>query len=187
MAPSTPMRRASIDHMLRAAGEATGQKRFVLVGSAAVVAWFQTVPPSMAMTTEVDLFAPDADDPEEISFELDALLGRLSDFHEAHGYFVDGVSPQTARLPADWQERAIEYENPSTNGVVALVPAPEDIAVAKLVRCDDRDLDFIVAGVRHGLMDINLIETRAAGLQIDDLQQGAMSDKLVILRGRLTA
>jgi hypothetical protein len=37
------------------------------------------------------------------------------------------------------------------------------------------------------LMDINLIETRAAGLQIDDLQQGAMSDKLVILRGRLTA
>ena len=182
-----PMRRLSIDPMLRAAGDATGQKRFVLVGSAAVVAWFETVPAVMAMTVEADLFAPDASDPEEISFELDTLLGRQSDFHDAYGYFIDGVSPETARLPKDWRNRAIEYQNPNTNGVVAIVPAPEDIAVAKLVRCDDRDLDFIVAGVRHGLFDLNLVNARAIDLEIGDLQQGSMADKLAILRRRLAS
>jgi hypothetical protein len=181
------MRRQAIEHMLRAAGEATGQKRFVLVGSAAVTIWFDTVPSGMAMTPEADLFAPDADDPEQISFELDTILGQMSAFHDAHGYFVDGVSPNTARLPADWRDRAIEYANPNTNGVVAIIPAPEDIAVAKLVRCDDRDLDFIVAGVRHGLLDMTLVETRATGLQIDDLEQGSMQEKLAILRGRLAS
>ncbi len=177
------MRRAAIDHMLRAAGDLTGEKRFVLVGSAALVAWFTHVPEGMAMTAEIDIFAVDATDPDEVSFELEGVLGQQTAFHQTHGYFVDGVGPETARLPEDWRDRSITYGGPSTNGVVAIIPAPDDIAVAKLVRCSERDIRFIADGVAAGLIDIDTVVARAETLRIEDLQQGKMSDKIAILLG----
>lgn len=90
--------RPDIDHMLRAAGDLTGQSQFVLVGSAAVIAWAPDVPAVMAMTSEIDIFGTN-DDPEEIAFELDSVLGQGSMFHDTHGYFVDGVAPTPPAFP----------------------------------------------------------------------------------------
>lgn len=177
------IRGPDIDHMLRAAGDLTGQTQFVLVGSAAVIAWAPDLPEVMAMTSEIDIFGTN-DDPEEIAFELDSVLGQGSMFHDTHGYFVDGVSPGTARLPQGWRQRARVLQT-STGDVSALVPEPDDIAVSKLVRCSDKDLLFLVAGIRHGVFNRSIVIERARALDIADLGQGTMDDKIKILLGRL--
>jgi hypothetical protein len=50
---------ARVDHILRAAGAITGKTRFVLVGSAAIVAWRADLPEIMVISRDVDLFAYD--------------------------------------------------------------------------------------------------------------------------------
>lgn len=177
------IRGPDIDHMLRAAGDLTGQTQFVLVGSAAVIAWAPELPEVMAMTSEIDIFGTN-DNPEEIAFEIDSVLGQGSMFHDTHGYFVDGVSPDTARLPLGWRDRARSIQT-TTGNVTALVPEPDDIAVSKLVRCSEKDLIFLVAGLRHGIFNRSIVIERARSLDITDLGQGTMDDKINILLGRL--
>jgi hypothetical protein len=48
------MRKDQLDHVLRAAGDATGQKKFVLVGSTAIVAWQAMAPPEMTISRAPD-------------------------------------------------------------------------------------------------------------------------------------
>lgn len=181
--PPKLMSRAAIDHMLRAAGAVTGSKRFVLVGAAAIIASSATVPDSMATTGEIDIYALDVDDPDEVAFELDGSLGRDSQFHETHGYHVDGVEPGTAWLPPGWRERASEYTSPSTEGVTAIVPAPDDIAVSKLAACRPKDLAFLSAGIEAGLFDIRIIEQRARDLERAGAGQRPMNVQVARLLG----
>jgi cobalamin-dependent methionine synthase I len=72
------MRRKSIDHILRAAAEVTNNKRFVLIGSAALMARIQHVPLNMMYTPEIDIYAPDADDIELASELIDGSIGQGS-------------------------------------------------------------------------------------------------------------
>src|SRR5579859_2103766 len=110
------MERSDLDHLLRAAGAATGQKTFVLVGSAAIFAWQRLVTPQMMMSREADLFAFNVsdEDAERIADELDGDLGQQSQFDETHGYYVDGVEPKTVILPEDWRDRSKTYSSPAT-------------------------------------------------------------------------
>lgn len=155
-----------VDHILRAAGAATGQKRFVLIGSAAIFAWETIVPPDMAMTREVDLFAYDVDPTtaESIAFELDGSLGQASQFDETYGYYCDGVGPDTAILPTDWESRAKDYVSAATEGVTAIVPHPDDIALAKLCAGREKDIAWLRAAVRAGIADLSNIRARIARL-----------------------
>jgi len=149
------MKRDQLDHVLRAAGEATGQKRFVLVGSTAVVAWQALAPPQMTISREADLFAWDVS-PEEavrIADDLDGFLGQQSQFDATYGYYVDGVEPSTATLPDDWRERAMTYSSPAAGDVEAIVPHPEDIALSKLCAGREKDVDWVATGIKARLID----------------------------------
>jgi hypothetical protein len=151
-----------VDHILRAAGAATGRTRFVLVGSAAIFAWETIVPPDMAMTREVDLFAYDVDPAtaESIAFEIDGSLGQASQFDQTYGYYCDGVGPDTAILPTDWEVRAKEYASPTTGGVTAVVPHPDDIALAKLCAGREKDNVWLRAAIQGGIVDPSKIRGR---------------------------
>jgi hypothetical protein len=144
-----------VDRLLRAAGAATGQARFVLVGSATIFAWEDMVPSDMSQTREIDLFAYDVDreTAENISAEIDGALGHSSQFDETYGYYCDGVGPDTAILPIDWEARSMLYSSPATNGVTAIVPHPNDIAVAKLCAGREKDMIWLRAAVRSAIID----------------------------------
>ena len=159
------MTRQELDHVLRAAGDLTGHKRFVLVGSTAIFAWHESVPEIMALSREADLYASDVSDEEadRISDELENI-GQLSTFDETHGYYADGVSPYTAVLPVDWKERSKLYVSPGGNGVVAIVPHPEDIALSKLCAGRDKDLDWVGAAHASGLIELATVAARAEKL-----------------------
>jgi len=159
------VRLKDLDHLLRAAGDVTGHARFVLVGSNAILAWSQAVPEAMAISREADLFASDVsvEEAERLS-DLLENIGQLSEFDETHGYYADGVSPDTAVLPLDWRTRSKVYSSPSTNGVVAVVPHPDDIALSKLCRGEEKDLDWVDAAHAAGLIDLDQMVARAGGL-----------------------
>ena len=58
---------AKVEHILRAAGNATGQKAFVLIGSSAIFVRSAIVPDSLAMSREADLFANTPDSPAPLA------------------------------------------------------------------------------------------------------------------------
>src|SRR5438270_10909849 len=126
------MRRGSIDHILRAPAGVTGQTRFVLVGSAAVIARRKHIPLDMMFTPEIDSYAPGSADIELTSEMIDGSIGQGSQFHNEFGYYGDGVSPSTSKMPTDWLERAVEYRGEECPGVIAVVPEENDVALAKL-------------------------------------------------------
>jgi hypothetical protein len=51
---------------------------------------------------EVTRKALDPDDDPEASEDIAALFGEGSAFHRKHGFYIDGVDENTARLPRDW-------------------------------------------------------------------------------------
>lgn len=171
------MKREKVEHILRAAGNATGRDKFVLIGSAAVVAWRDAVPVELAMSRDIDLFAYDAPDADDISDQLDGALGQASNFDMTFGYYCDGVGPETAKLPSEWRTRAIEFSSSNTNGVTAIVPDPNDIALSKAVAWRDKDVDWLRAAARHLIIDVKVMIAR-----LDEMQEPERES----LRTRLT-
>jgi hypothetical protein len=130
------MQRDKVDHVLRAAASVTGHKVFVLIGSAALIARIKgPTPASMLMTQEVDIYAFDVDDVDKLSDMIDGSLGQNSPFHTLFGFYADGVSSETAKMPFDWMTRANKYSSPACLGVTAIVPEENDLALAKLGNC----------------------------------------------------
>jgi hypothetical protein len=164
MATDHLMRRGKVEHILRAAGRITGQKTFVLIGSAAIVAWREVVPDALIISRDIDLFAYDSTDAERISEELEGSLGHASDFDNTFGFYCDGVGPETAILPTDWEERAKKFSNANTEGVVAIVPEPNDIALAKLCASRPKDIEWLRAAKAHMIIDVPTMRARLSKL-----------------------
>ena len=126
------MQRDKVDHVLRAAASVTGHKTFVLIGSAALIARIKgPTPASMLMTQEVDIYAFDVGNADELSDMIDGSIGQNSPFHTSFGFYADGVSSETAKMPLDWMTRASKYSSPGCPGVTAIVPEENDLALAK--------------------------------------------------------
>jgi hypothetical protein len=151
-----------VDHILRAAGVVTGKTKFVLIGSAAVAAWRSDLPEIMMISRDVDLFAYDAPDAAEVADLLDGALGQASQFDAEFGYYCDGVEPETAVLPGNWRDRAKLYSNPATNGVEALAPEPNDIALSKVVAWRPKDVAWLRAAVSAGIVEVETMIGRLA-------------------------
>jgi hypothetical protein len=158
-----PIDRNAIKHVVRAAHEITGRKAFVLVGSGAVVAYygedFLTEP--LMSTVDIDIYALDAQDPEEFSADLEAI-GIDSPFHQAFAYHADGVSPKTASMPTDWRGRAQQVDVQIQHGVTVLIPDPNDIAVAKLCAWREKDRLWLDEAICLRIIDLNTIRARLA-------------------------
>jgi hypothetical protein len=119
----------------------------------------------MAISREADLYAADVTD-EEAERISDILenIGQLSPFDDAYGYYVDGVGPHTAVLPIDWRGRSKLYVSPAANGVEAIVPHPDDIALSKLCAGRAKDLDWIGAAHASGLIELVAVAARVEKL-----------------------
>jgi hypothetical protein len=144
------LRRPDIDHILRAAASLSGHKRFVMVGTGAIIATAKHIPVVMMMTEEIDIYVEDAEDPDWVSDLIDASIGRDSQFHRAFGYYCDGVSQRTSVMPLDWRVRATEYTTPD-GLVTAVCPGAEDIAIAKLCAWRDKDQTWLREAFRTGV------------------------------------
>ncbi len=155
------MRRQDLEHVLRAAAAITDETEFVVLGSQAVLAQFETVPADMLVSTEADLYPLNR---PELADLIDGCIGRDSPFHETFGYYADGVGPETAKLPDGWRDRAVRFSSPATGGAVALAPEIHDLAASKLIAGREKDLDWVASAVRAGMVDADALALRVAAV-----------------------
>jgi hypothetical protein len=162
------------EHVLRAAAGLTGETIFVVVGSQAVLAQHPHLPAAMSRSVELDIYPKFRPDLADV---IDGAIGADSPFHGTFGYHADGVGPETARLPRSWEERAIEFSEPTTHAT-ALCPEIHDLAVSKLLAGREKDFDWMFAATEAKLVYLE----RVADLLADT---DATAEELALAKERL--
>jgi len=90
------MTRDELEHIIRASGEVTNQYEFVIVGSQSILGQVPHPHAVFTMSAEADIYPLQA---PELADRIEGALGEGSRFHETHGYYAQGVGPETAVLP----------------------------------------------------------------------------------------
>lgn len=142
------MKKQELDHVLRAAGEITGEKQFIIIGSQSLHAKHPDLPDEIFASAEVDLIAKNH--PEKT--ESLNLIGVYSRFHETHGYYADPVDENTAILPKAWKARLASLPPGDTQGVRGLCLDPHDLAIAEYVARREKDFVFTRALAKRGIV-----------------------------------
>lgn len=144
------MKRNDLEHIIRASGAVSGEPEIVVLGSQAILGAHPEAGGNLARSMEADVYPLRAPGKADL---IDGSIGELSPFHEQFGYYAHGVSPETAVLPAGWQQRMIAVNNENTGGITGWCLAPVDLAVSKLVAGRPKDVEFVVALLRRGWID----------------------------------
>ena len=155
------MRRDELEHLIRAAGSLTGADDIVVVGSQSILGTMPSAPAELLRSMEADLFTWRGPEDSDL---IDGSIGEGSPFHETFGYYGQGVGVDTAVLPAGWRDRLVEVRNENTRGIAGWCLELHDLAASKLVAGREKDLEFIEAMVRHGVIDPAAMMERIAGL-----------------------
>jgi len=134
------MKRADLEHILRASKGVTGETEFIVVGSQAILGKFPDAPRVLRESMEADLYPRNR---PQLAEEIEGSLGRYSPFNQTFGYYADGVSPETATLPAGWEERLVKLTNENTDGAIGWCLDPHDLAFSKLAARREKDLIFV--------------------------------------------
>jgi hypothetical protein len=157
------VRRADLEHIIRAAGDLLKEDTVIIIGSQAILASFSEDQLPNAATRSLEADVLPIEDPDGAKADLiDGGLGELSPFDEAFGIHGDGVSADTAILPQGWRDRLIPYKNANTNGVTGLCLERHDLCVSKIAALRDKDRQFIRALVEAGMVDPQLLKARVA-------------------------
>lgn len=105
------MNRKQLSHLLRAAARIAEDPEILVIGSQAILGTFDSehLPREVTMSVEADIAF--LDDPGEMKADdIDGGIGELSKFHEMYGYYAQGVSITTAKLPVGWEARVVSYD-----------------------------------------------------------------------------
>lgn len=152
------MKRSEVEHVLRAAAAITQEQSFVVVGSQAILFQFPHAPPELLVSRELDLYPALSPAKSDL---IDGAIGAMSSFDETFGYHADGVGPETAVMPADWESRAQLFY---VGDVTAICPEVHDLAVSKCVAARPKDADFVKALFRHRMIEQDVLLNRIAQL-----------------------
>lgn len=171
------MNRLEFDHIIRAAAGSTGLREFVVIGSQAILAVLSDAPRSLRSSIELDLYPRHC---PERSIEIDGAIGELSLFHQTHGIYAHGVAPDTACLPAGWEERCHQttVEGP-VGGILVHAPELHDLAFSKLAAGRFKDIEFVREMLRCSLIGSGRLE-RVIEQAPDDLLKQRLKQTLTI-------
>jgi hypothetical protein len=142
------MKKHQLDHLLRAAGRITGERRFIIVGSQSLHGKHPDLADEIVASAEADLIAKSKVERTEW---LNAM-GQDSPFHQEFGYYADPVEEGTATLPAGWKGRLVNLPPGDTDGVQGYCLEPHDLVIAKHVAGRDKDRAFTRELARRGLV-----------------------------------
>jgi hypothetical protein len=159
------MTREQLAHVLRTVAAISGEHDILIIGSQSILGSYpeDALPARATGSMEVDTaFLTDPDGAK--ADVVDVNLGEFSEFHNEFGYYPQGVSVSTGVFPAGWRDRLVVFETPGAEPGRGLCLEPHDCILAKLVRFDEKDLDFAFALVRAGLIDLSTLAERASTL-----------------------
>ena len=145
-----------IETLLVEAARLSNHRSFVIAGSLSVLGAVIHPPPDMLMSRDVDLYTKL--DPGRVFIEIAREIAEGSPFHVAHGFYADPISPRILSLPDDWQDRLVAVT--LAGGIVAHFIDPNDMAIAKLARAEENDLRWVAAGMKAGIIHLDVVEER---------------------------
>ncbi len=153
----------------------------MVFGSQAILGTYPEASASLRTSIEVDVQPKNRPDR---AINIDGALGELSLFHQTHGFYVHGVSIETARLPDGWKERVIPLKDEYlTRGMTGFCIGIHDLAGSKIVAFREKDRDFIRILIIEGLIDDALLSDRIRTLPIE---KGIIEHRLLWLRETVT-
>ena len=158
------MTRSDLEHLIRAAGRISGDRELVIIGSQAVLGQFPEAPGVLSRSMEADLYPLSR---PELADSIDGAIGEGSTFHRTHGYYAQGVGPDSATLPKNWQKRLVRVENPNTGGFAGLCLEVHDLAISKYVAGREKDREFTQALARHEMTNKAVLSERLAATKLD--------------------
>lgn len=144
---------AELQIALTEAGRLVRGGRFLVIGSQSLLGTFShdELPAEATASLEFDV-AVFGDVDSQAADRIDGALGEWSGFHDAHGFYVQGVDVDTAVLPLGWQARLMRVAVVAAPDIEAMCLEPHDTCAAKLARNEERDRVFVRALVDAGLI-----------------------------------
>lgn len=130
---------------LLAASKAYGRSRFVIVGSAAILATHPGAPDYIRRSADIDLFPIRPLDEGE--FESgDSIVGQSSPFEDEHDFYVERLGDWTMLTqPPGWLDRCVKI---TVDGITGYSLHPLDLAYNKTEAGRAKDIRY-VAGIIH--------------------------------------
>jgi hypothetical protein len=158
--------RDQLEHAIRAACEVADDTELWVFGSQAILGQYPDAPESLRVSIEVDVQPKNQPDAADY---IDGALGELSLFHQTHGFYVHGISIESAVLPKDWEQRAIAIRHPiGTRGNTGWCIEAHDLAASKLVAFREKDKEFLRLLLIEGMIDAEILTERISELDLDD-------------------
>lgn len=169
------MKRAELEHLIRAAADICNDDEIVVIGSQAILGQFPDAPGSLRVSVEADLFP--RNHPERADL-IDGTIGELSPFHATYGYYAQGVAETTAVLPAGWRDRLIAVKNENTRGATGLCLEVHDLLIAKLVAGREKDVAFVRDAIAHRLVTESTLVARLGVTPLDPTERDRLRARL---------
>lgn len=157
------MERAQLEHLIRAASAIADDYELVVIGSQSILGSIPFPPDSLVMSMEADIYPKNR---PELADLIDGSIGEGSPFEQEFGYYAQGVGPETAVLPAGWQQRLVKVQNENTRSAIGYCLDVHDMALSKYVANREKDRDFIRELLRYSLVDPSLLARRAVDLPV---------------------
>jgi hypothetical protein len=166
------MTRAQLEHIIRAAAAVSDDREIVVIGSQAVLGQFPDAPPEMLVSMEADVFP--RRHPERAGL-IEGSIGELSPFHESFGYYAEGVSPGTAKLPAGWEERLVPVPVGDVRGLCLEI---NDLVLSKWAAGREKDRDFARVAVQHGMVERAVLLERCQTMPLEPDHRSRLRDAI---------
>jgi len=155
---------AALQHLIRAASALAGDRRFLVLGSASLLASFPELgqaSSALAATYDADL-CPEPFD-ELTGLMLEEALGENRAYFRRHGYHADVLRDSVLdTLPQGWRGRLVPVPDCPT----ALALDPCDLAAVKLLVGRPKDLALVRLLHSRGHIDAASVRSRIGSLEI---------------------
>jgi hypothetical protein len=160
------MTRDQLEHAIRAACDVSNDTELWIFGSQALLGEFPDAPESLRASIEVDIQPKNR--PETVD-AIDGALGELSMFHQTHGFYVHGISIESAMLPDGWEQRTVPISDPvATRDKKGLCIEVHDLAASKLAAYREKDKEFVRLLLIEKMINDKVLAERISILKIEE-------------------
>jgi hypothetical protein len=161
------MTRDQLEHAIRAACDVSNDTELWIFGSQAISGEFPNAPASLRASIEVDVQPKNR--PETVD-AIDGALGELSMFHQTHGFYVHGISIESAMLPEGWQATSsvdFRFRIHCRQDRTGLCVEAHDLAASKLAAYRPKDKEFVRQLLIEKMIDDKVLTERIGSLTIE--------------------
>ncbi len=176
------MTREQLEHAIRAACRVSGDTDLLIFGSQAILGTFPDAPGHLRASIEVDIQAKNVPEATDM---IDGALGELSRFHSTHGFYVHGVSIESATLPSGWEQRTVPVSSPGTQGSTGHCLEAHDLAASKLVASREKDRIFVTTLLVEKMIDRDVLLSRVSMLPLEPDQIATIRRWVALIAGEI--